>query len=114
VTSLDLIARRVVMSSMLYYGLDTSLWSDADYDEGCKRLVAEFDQLDPMRQWQLDSAEAISASGFKVKVTQAAAHGALAWLQSTGNNRLIYRTRAWRRPKGKPDFLLPSEFRWAD
>jgi len=111
VISLDLTARRVVCASMLYYGLDQSVMSDAEFDEACKRLAAEFDQLGPIRQWQLDSAEAIAASGFKIKVTVAAANAAVSWLKTTQPNATAQIMRNWRTPRGKPRYLLPSDFR---
>jgi hypothetical protein len=114
--NLDLTARRVVVASMLYYGLDSSMMSDAEFDESCKRLAAQFDQLDPVRQWQLESAEAISASGYQVKVTQAAASAAVQWLVGQGDHRPVQRLKAWRNPRPNKAplcrFLLPGDFRF--
>lgn len=83
--SLDLAARRVVMLSMLYYGLDVSLLPDTEFDLMCKRLSDEWDELDPFRQWQLVNRDDIRASGFHTKVTPAAAYGAISWAKSLGH-----------------------------
>ncbi|MBT1154431.1 hypothetical protein J1C56_02380 [Aminobacter anthyllidis] len=70
------------MASMLYYGLAETTVSDGEFDEWCKRLAAEWDDLEPIRQWQLGSPAEIAASGFQIKVTTAAAEAAIRHLRS--------------------------------
>lgn len=77
--ALDLKARRVVMSALLYYRYDSPVLSDGVYDALVKEVVERFDELAPIRQWQFESAEALHATTFHVKVTTAAHYGALAW-----------------------------------
>jgi len=80
--SINLVARRTVIASIAYYGLDTPVMTDAIYDEYSKRLAAEWDDLPPLLKWKLgDSPEAVSASGFQMKCTHADIGGLTAWLQ---------------------------------
>lgn len=78
---LDLTARRVIMSSMLYYGLDTPILSDATFDAYCKTLADRWDDLLIIRQFCLGSPDEIRSSGMHVKVTSAAEEGAISWLR---------------------------------
>lgn len=96
--SIDLVARKVVMLSLLYYSLDASLVPDTEFDLMCKRLYDEWDDLSPIRQWQLEPREDIRASGFHVKVTTAASYGALAWADKVLKNNLHMVTKKeWQR-----------------
>lgn len=54
--------------------------SDGEFDENCKRLLAEWDALSPLRQWQLGSPEELAASGFHIKATSASVYATAAWL----------------------------------
>jgi hypothetical protein len=76
---LDLVARRVIMSAFLYYGINAPVASDAEFDAWCARLVTEWDRLDPLRRWQLEPRVDLAATGMHVKITVAAAHAACAW-----------------------------------
>lgn len=73
-------ARRVVMSSVLYYGLDRPVLSDAAYEQDCKAVIAGWDNLSPLLRWQLGGPEIIGATGFLIKATVASVHGACAWV----------------------------------
>lgn len=77
--NIDLVARKVLCLSVLYYSLDVSLVPDHEFDQMCKRLSEEWDDLTPFRQWQLEPREDIRASGFHVKITPAALHSAIHW-----------------------------------
>lgn len=85
-------ARKVLMSSFLYYSLDVIAVSDETYDGWCRRLAKEWDKLDRIRQWQLGSPEEILASSYHVKVTYSTIGGALSWMTSLGTpiNRPIH------------------------
>lgn len=105
--TLDGAARRVVVASVLYYGLDASLMSDAEYDALCRRLVAEWDDLDPIRKWMLGGADQIAASGFHVNATGAAVSAAASLVDFP-----VHRTRAWRwSAKHQVHYLKPNELR---
>lgn len=79
--NIDLVARKVLCLSLLYYSLDISLVPDHEFDKMCKRLSEEWDDLRPFRQWQLEPREDIRASGFHVKITPAALHAAIHWAE---------------------------------
>lgn len=110
--SLDLIARKVIMTSMAYYGLGVSLVSDAQFDKWCQKLSKLWFRLDTFRQWQLGSREEIKTSGFHVKVTEAAAGGTFAWLKEQGfKPRQINPTRLWLWSKRhRVHYLSPESF----
>lgn len=121
---LDLVARKVLCLSLLYYGLDVSLVQDQEFDAMCKRLHDEWEGLDPFRQWQLEPRADIRASGFHAKITPAAAHGALSWSDSRGvslHGGLLI-TKPWNETEIDLDspgggvrlvrWLNPSDFTW--
>lgn len=86
--SLDLTARKVVMSSLLYYGWNSPILSDGEYDQMCIDLANDWDQLSAFRQWQLgDDPLDILASGMFVKVTLQAAYGAREWYRSVNKTQ---------------------------
>lgn len=112
-TSLDLIARKVIMSAVLYYGLGKPIVSDAEFDGWCKKLAKNWDKLDRYQQWQLGSPEEIKSSAFHVKVSWASAGGAHSWLTSTGVTERfqITYTRPPRRSKRyQVDWWTPEDF----
>ena len=95
----DLTARRVIVASLLYYGMDLALVDDATYDEMANRVADQFGRLSALRKWQLGSAQAIRASGYQCKVTQAAAAAAVIWAEQhhpTGIVPYAHRQRPWR------------------
>ena len=79
--SLCLMARRIVVASYLYYRHDCSMMLDGEFDSLCKRVADRWRELEPLRQWQLGSAQDIRASGFRVKVTRAAEGAAWDWMR---------------------------------
>ena len=105
---IDLTARKVVMASMLYYGLDESVVADEEYDGWCLRLHKLWLRLDPFRQWQLGSRDEIKGTGFHVKVTMAAANAAIDWAKPKGNVR-IKKDWEWSK-RHRVHFLLPGDF----
>lgn len=117
--SLDLTARKVIMSSMLYYGLDEPILSDGEFDEYCKRLAKEWDNLDNQRQFCLGSPEKISTSGFHVKVSMAAEMGAISWLITEGRYdvkgpRKIFRTLEPKHSKVVGRWLPCNAYQWGE
>ena len=81
---LDLAARRVIMSAMLYYGLGKPILSDGEFDELCGRLVTEWNDLSEQRKLCLGSPEELLAGGYHIKITTIAEDGAISWLESAG------------------------------
>lgn len=77
--SLDLCARKVIMSAMLYYSLDAPVLSDQEFDAMCKRCIDNWEDLSPLRQFQLGSPEELATTAYQVKITHAGVHGALDW-----------------------------------
>ena len=65
----DLAGRWVIMLSHLYYDRAVSIIPDFEFDRLCRYVSDHFDEISPVVQWQLGSAEAIKSSGFHVKIT---------------------------------------------
>ncbi len=99
--SLDCTARRVLCTSLMYYGLETSLLSDHEFDAHCKRLYEEWDDLTPYRQWQLGPHDDIRASGYHVKINDRTVRGALnwGWEEKKFNNVGVWYTRKPKKTK---------------
>lgn len=72
-------ARWLIMSAYLYYHRDSPVLSDGDYDEVSKFVADNFDELEPQLQWQLESAEAIRATGQGIKITARGESAAVTW-----------------------------------
>lgn len=92
--TLDLLARRTICAALIYYRWDANVIPDAEFDEGCKRLVAEWAQLSPLRQWQLGSPAELAASGFHIKATTQAVYAAAHWLNP--GHQLLLPEEDWR------------------
>lgn len=111
--SIDLIARKVLMASFLYYSLDISIVPDEVFDKWCVTIGDRWDELDRHRQWQLGSAKEIRASGFHVKLTRAVIGGALSWLMAENrypNTPIVY-TKPWNHSKRyRVDWLTVDGF----
>lgn len=75
----DLIARRVVMSAFLYTELNSPVLSDADFDRSCQRVAERWQDVQPIRQWQLGSPENILTTSQHVKITRQSLDAAVAW-----------------------------------
>lgn len=82
--SLDLAARRVIMSSMLYYGLDKPVLSDAEFDDLCRRVADNWNMLSEQRRICLGSPDEIRTTGVHVKITTQAEGAAIDWLVVSG------------------------------
>lgn len=79
IPNLDHKARLVIMSAYLYYRHDSPILSDSEYDSHISDIVDFFDFLDPIRQFQFESPDALNATGYHIKITRAALHGAHSW-----------------------------------
>lgn len=77
--SLDLTARKVIMSAFLYYSLDAPKLSDQEFDRMCKRCIDNWDKLDPLRKLQLGSKEDLATTGYHIRITQFGVSAAMRW-----------------------------------
>ncbi len=109
----DLKARKIVMASLLYYGADTAIIPDCDFDQLCKEVIAGWDELSGFRRWQLGSPEELRASGYHIKTTIASWSAAHAWYELLHDHRIaIVPTQDWRFSEEKQVRWLPvTEFR---
>lgn len=116
--SLDLIARKVLMASFLYYGLGESVISDDQFDKWCRKLAKRWDHLDEVRQWQLGgSPKDLLATAYHVRIAWATVYGALSWLNSLrqSKNRKVWYTKEPRFSKRRRlNYFSPSDFRYAE
>lgn len=115
--SLDLAARRVIMSCMLYYGLETPILSDGEFDTLCRRVANEWDDLDEQRRLCLGSPDQIRATGMYVKITALAESGAISWLEKVGlydpagSRRPVY-TREQSYLEGIGHYRMAGDYTW--
>jgi len=83
----DLKARRVLMASWLYYEQGVSVISDAEFDALCRDVAEELEwheamgecDIDPLRVFQLGTAEELRATGCHVWLTHSTVGGAISW-----------------------------------
>jgi hypothetical protein len=57
------------MASHIYYDLDDSLISDAEYDALSEYVAQNWEDLEPIRKWQIGSPEDLRATGMGMKLT---------------------------------------------
>ena len=81
-------ARRVLMASFLYYRHDLSVMSDDDFDRACRFLARRWRALDDHLRWQLESPEAIAATGYHCRITMQCEGGATMWASRVGLGRI--------------------------
>jgi len=65
------------MASYLYYERNSPVVSDAAFDQLSKLVADTWDFLAPIRQWQLESPEAILSGGSHIKITRVGEGGAI-------------------------------------
>jgi hypothetical protein len=75
-------ARWLVMSSYLYYQRSVNVLSDGEYDEVSEYVAENFDELSAQMQWQLESPEAIRATGNGIKITKRGESAAILWYET--------------------------------
>jgi hypothetical protein len=113
--TIDFIARKTLMASMLYYGLDEQFLPDRQFDRMCRRLAREWDDLDDYRQWQLGSPDEIRASGFRVRISQATEGAVVSWLMMNKRYHPIVHTREHRySKKHHVHWLRPVDYRFRE
>lgn len=98
----ELAARWLIMSAYLYYHRDSPVLPDGDYDEVSKYVADNLDELSPQMQWQLESPEAIRATGQGIKITPMGESASIAW----------YKTNTGFDPVGSD--LHPKDWRKSD
>lgn len=113
IESLDLYARRVTIASLLYYSVDISMMPDGEFDELCKFIQANWEGLEDIRKWQLNSSSEIAASGAFCKVTMQGASAAAHWMTEQGhtNHPLFYAGKSWNIHPKYGRWLTSSDFR---
>jgi hypothetical protein len=65
----DLAARKIIVAAYMYYVLDDGPMTDHEYDAMSKYVADNWDQLDPVRQWQLGNPGSTAAGGSHIKFT---------------------------------------------
>lgn len=77
-------ARKVIISSAAYYGLDVSIYKDIEFDLWCRDLHDGWEELCENTQWKLGGASLIRASGFHVNLRERDAAVMVKVLQEMG------------------------------
>lgn len=85
--SIDLKARHVIMAAWLYYEMNVSIITDAEFDSLSQQVAGELEWFDamgecgisPVRRVQLGEPDALRASGYHIQITQQGIGGAVAW-----------------------------------
>ncbi len=68
------------MSSYLYYHADAQVLSDADYNEICKRLLFEWDNISHPHKKLITRSDLEAGTGYAIKYTNMIKGAAMAWL----------------------------------
>lgn len=84
----DLWARLITIACYLYYHHDISIMSDGDFDKMCVEVADKWEELSPIRQWQLGSPEELKATGYHVKITLAGIEAAADLVWSTQKQKI--------------------------
>ena len=74
----DCAARRIICAAYLYYQRASPIISDAAYDQMSEYVAANWDWLEPIRQFQLGSPRETRAGGSHIKITQMGEDAAIA------------------------------------
>ena len=78
--SLDLKARKALMSAHLYYDLDSPILWDTEFDALCLELADRWDELSRLRQIMLgDDPVALRATGSHFQISRQTMGGARSW-----------------------------------
>lgn len=78
--SIDLMARKVLMSAHLYYDLDSAILWDGEADQLALEVSKRWDELSPTMQYMLGGdQEAIRHSTCHCLVSRATINGARSW-----------------------------------
>lgn len=112
-TPYDSLARRVLMAALLRYGLKIEVVSDMHYDRWCRRVRANWDQVNPYRRWQLRFPDELEEAGEDFRITMAVCYGAQEWIEQEkiAKGRVIIEADEWRwSKKHQAHFLYPEEF----
>ena len=116
----DLAARRLLCAAMAYYALDDPLIEDSEYDDLSEFVSQGWEGIEPIRQWQLGSAEEVLASGYHFKITRLTADATVAWMETKradlkplgSSPYVVFHTEPWRRSKElNLDWLPVTSFR---
>ncbi len=70
-----------LMSSYLYYQMDTNVFSDTDYDRLCKRLAKEWKNIDHVHKKYMKLESLQAGTGFGIAYTEMMKSAAVKWLK---------------------------------
>jgi len=68
------------MSGYLYYHADAQVLSDDQYDEICKRLLFEWDNISHPHKRLITRSDLEAGTGYAIKYTNMIKGAAMAWL----------------------------------
>lgn len=112
--AIHVVGRLSILASIAYYGLDTPLVSDAQFDEWSRRLHDEWDDLDPVLQFKLGDPHSIHTSGYHIKCSMQDLGGLSVWL--TKKNMFRYRlavpANSWRRRGANFRYCNVGDVQW--
>ncbi len=69
-----------LMSSYLYYHADAQVLTDDQYDQICKRLLFEWDNVEHMHKHLITKSDLDAGTGYAIKYTNMIKGAAMAWL----------------------------------
>ena len=68
-----------LMSSYLYYELDVNVFNDTEFDELCKILLKDFNDIKHMHKHLLDKDSLKASTGYTLKYPTIVKHLAVKW-----------------------------------
>jgi NAD-dependent DNA ligase len=75
-----------LMSSYLYYELDKNVLDDHQFDQICRRLYREFDNITHYHKHLLDKDSLGASTGYQLKYPTIVKHAAMLWYNE--NNKI--------------------------
>lgn len=95
----DLAARKLLVAAYAYYVLDEPIMDDARYDELSRYVARNWNELDPDRQWALDTPEQTRSSGMHFYYPVIAVHACYHELHRRGITPRFPFPTEWRETK---------------
>ncbi len=75
----DSLVKYYLMSSYLYYELDVNVLNDSEFDELCKKLLKNFNDIKHMHKHLLDKESLKASTGYTIKYPTIVKHLAIKW-----------------------------------
>lgn len=79
VLSVNSLVKYYLMSSYLYYELDVNVFNDTEFDELCKILLKDFNNIKHMHKHLLDKDSLKASTGYTLKYPTIVKHLAINW-----------------------------------